>query len=448
MASSLLFSASFFGHPIPISIRTRTAPCRRRSMAIEASKEVTDVSSQNQPRMLTFLGKGGSGKTTSAVFAARHFALSGLRTCLVIHNQDATPEYLLDCKIGSSPVECSHNLSAVRLETTQMLLEPLKRLKQADSPLNMTQGTLEGVVGEELGILPGMDSIFSVLQLERFLGFSGIMAQTDQKAKYDIVVYDGICTEETIRMIGATSKARLYLKYLRSIAEKTDLGRLATPSILRLVDEAMNISSPGSHLSGRTSTDTWQALEHMLEKGSSAIAEPRRFSCFIVMDPTSPASVKSALRYWGCTIQAGAQISGAFASISSGLDAESAARLKENFLPLPLAFMPQISVGSPVDWNTVLPDASSKGPRNLLSSSKSHSSNLLSPVKFDPGNKSVTLLMPGFEKSEIRLYQYRGGSELLVEAGDQRRVISLPKEIQGKVGGAKFMDRSLVITMR
>lgn len=46
--------------------------------------------------------------------------------------------------------------------------------------------------------------------------------------------------------------------------------------------------------------------------------------------------------------------------------------------------------------------------------------------------------------------QYRGGSELLVEAGDQRRVIQLPSKIQGKVGGAKFniMDRSLVITMR
>lgn len=43
--------------------------------------------------------------------------------------------------------------------------------------------------------------------------------------------------------------------------------------------------------------------------------------------------------------------------------------------------------------------------------------------------------------------QYRGGSELLVEAGDQRRVIPLPKEIQGKVGGAKFADRSLVITL-
>ncbi|TYK09076.1 ArsA_ATPase domain-containing protein [Cucumis melo var. makuwa] len=398
-----------------------------------------DVSSQNPTRLLTFLGKGGSGKTTSAVFAAQHFALSGLRTCLVIRNQDPTPEYLLDCKIGNSPVECSHNLSAVRLETTQMLLEPLKRLKQADSRLNMTQGVLEGVVGEELAVLPGMDSIFSILQLERFVGFSGIMGQRDQKDKYDIVIYDGVCTEETIRMIGATSKIRLYLKYLRSIAEKTDLGRLATPSILRLVDEAMSISRPGSHLGGRTSTDIWETLEHVLEKGSSAFAEPRKFSCYIVMDPTSPASVQSALRYWGCTIQAGAQICGALAFTSSHFNAEASASLKEKFSPLSLAFIPQFSIGSSVDWNTVLRDASSKGPRDLLSSSKSLTSSLIPPVKFDPGNKSVTLLMPGFGK---------GGSELLVEAGDQRRVISLPKEIQGKVGGAKFMDRSLVITMR
>lgn len=52
---------------------------------------------------------------------------------------------------------------------------------------------------------------------------------------------------------------------MRSAAEKTDLGRLATPSILSLVDEAMGISRPGSHLSGRTSTDIWEALERMLE---------------------------------------------------------------------------------------------------------------------------------------------------------------------------------------
>lgn len=50
--------------------------------------------------------------------------------------------------------------------------------------------------------------------------------------------------------------------------------------------------------------------------------------------------------------------------------------------------------------------------------------------------------------SEFSNLQFRGGSELLVEAGDQRRVIPLPSQIQGKVGGAKFTDRNLIITMR
>jgi hypothetical protein len=113
---------------------------------------------------------------------SQHYALAGLSTCLVIHNQDPTADYLLNCKIGTSPVTCNKNLSAVRLETTkvcfltsyltlchlvlfflffsflslsgysmiccwllQMLLEPLNRLKQADAHLNMTQGVLEGV---------------------------------------------------------------------------------------------------------------------------------------------------------------------------------------------------------------------------------------------------------------------------------------------------------------
>lgn len=50
----------------------------------------------------------------------QHFAMAGLNTCLVIHSQDITADYLLNCKIGTSYVECSKNLSAVRLETTKV----------------------------------------------------------------------------------------------------------------------------------------------------------------------------------------------------------------------------------------------------------------------------------------------------------------------------------------
>ena len=56
------------------------------------------------------------------------------------------------------------------------------------------------------------------------------------------------------------------------------------------------------------------------------------------MDPNSPTSVNSALRYWGCTIQAGAPVSGAFGIGSPHLSAESMEEVKNNFSPLPFYF--------------------------------------------------------------------------------------------------------------
>ena len=201
-----------------------------------------------------------------------------------------------------------------------------------------------------------------------------------------------------------------------------------------------------------------------------------------MVDPNNPASVSSALRYWGCAIQAGAQVSGAFGTASPHSQVESVEIVKKNLSPLPFALCPHLPMGGSLpDWNAIISSNPSEGARDLLSAPAS-SSNIMEPVKFDSSKKSVTLLMPGFDKSEIKLYQvclylsmfllpiklckvdailrminyfstllklqYRGGSELLVEAGDQRRVINLPPEIQGKVGGAKFADRKLVITMR
>lgn len=424
----------------PLLIRSPQPP-----RAVAASSDGGSTSSPT--KLLTFLGKGGSGKTTAAILAAQHYAMAGLNTCLVIHSQDTTADYLLNCKIGTSYVTCRKNLSAVRLETTKMLLEPLKLLKQADAQLNMTQGTLGGIVGEELGILPGMDPIFLVLALERLVGFLGIAASKSQQDKFDLIIYDGISSEETLRIIGGSSKARLYLKYLRTLAEKTELGRLAAPSLLRLVDEAMKISSSRSFFNGKMSSEIWDTLDQMLERGSSAFSNPQKFGCFLVMDPNNLTSINSALRYWGCTIQAGAHVSGAFGITSRQENLESLERAKKEFSPLPSAFISSLSMNNPVDWSRIVLETINEDARHLLNSLSSQYSDMLSSVRFDIKRNSVTLFMPGFDKSEIKLYQYRGGSELLVEAGDQRRVIPLPPEIQGKVAGAKFGDRSLVISL-
>lgn len=49
------------------------------------------------------------------------------------------------------------------------------------------------------------------------------------------------------------------------MAERTDLGRLAGPSVLRLVDEAMSLSSRGTSLNGKMSAEVWDIMERALE---------------------------------------------------------------------------------------------------------------------------------------------------------------------------------------
>jgi len=58
---------------------------------------------------------------------------------------------------------------------------------------------------------------------------------------------------------------RLYVRYLRNIAEKTDFGRLAGPSLLRLADEAAGLSGGSYSFNGRLSSEIWDSLQRVLE---------------------------------------------------------------------------------------------------------------------------------------------------------------------------------------
>lgn len=225
----------------------------------------------------------------------------------------------------------------------------------------------------------------------------GIAAPKSQQDKFDVIIYDGISSEETLRIIGGSSKARLYLKYLRTLAERTELGRLTAPSLLRLVDEAVLISSSRSYFNGKMSSEIWDALDQMLERGSSAFSNPQKFGCFLVMDPNNPTSINSALRYWGCTIQAGAQVSGAFGITSQQENLESFERAKKEFSPLPSAFVSRLSMNNPIDWSILLLDTSNEDARHLLNSVSSQGGDMPSAVRFDIKRKSATLFMPGFD---------------------------------------------------
>lgn len=64
-------------------------------------------------------------------------------------------------------------------------------------------------------MLPGMDSILAIGalgQMIQFVGGSGSSTKEVER-KYDVVVYDGISSEETMRMLGASERSRFYNLY-------------------------------------------------------------------------------------------------------------------------------------------------------------------------------------------------------------------------------------------
>lgn len=123
------------------------------------------------------------------------------------------------------------------------------------------------------------------------------------------------------------------------------------------------------------------------------------------MNPDNPASVDTALRYWGCTLQAGAIVSGAFAVSSPKPGVESLERIKYLLAPMPISSLPHPSLTNLQVSDMVLVNQCSEHARELLSMRQFDVTSSMPSVKFDPGQKSVTLLMPGFQKSDVKLYQ-------------------------------------------
>ena len=168
-------------------------------------------------------------------------------------------------------------------------------------------------------------------------------------------------------------------------------------------------------------------MRSVLEQGREAVSDPARVIGVLATTPAADA-VATARYLWGSAQQIGLTIGGVMVNQGDlGPDQEGA------FAPLSHSSIPSLN-GS--NWDTLmaaLPDIEQlamAAPRATV---------------VDLATKTVKLFLPSFDKSQVNLTQY--GPEVTVEAGDQRRNLLLPPQLQGKtVAGAKFQDQYLVIS--
>ncbi|KAL5207557.1 hypothetical protein ABZP36_031992 [Zizania latifolia] len=179
-----------------------------------------------------------------------------------------------------------------------------------------------------------MDSLCSVLALQELLNFFSAQRNGSQ-SEFDVVVYDCSNSEEILGLIDATERAR----YVRDLAEKTDIGRLASPSLTRLIYDSAR--SNGKTSEGRLSSELRNETEQLLQRISVWFADPSKFACFLIMDPRR--SVSLSLYQLHCDTGVAplklVQIFVEHSVIQSSL-LKCTKELLRKFLPFPFSFLP------------------------------------------------------------------------------------------------------------
>ena len=362
--------------------------------------------------ILTFLGKGGSGRTTAAIATAKKLASLGSPVLLV--GQDPGPAFglLLGSSPSTTPQAIAANLNVVQLQATVLLERSWEELKEIESQY-LRSPTLKNVYGQELGILPGMDSTLALNALREY----------DKIGQYDVIIYDGPGSLATLRMLGIPEIMSWYARRFRQVVGDSDLGRAVSPFIQPIASAILNVSLIGESFAQEPANQATQ----ILEEGKAALADPGRVIAYLVTTG-DPVAIATAKYLWGNAQQVGLTVGGVLLNQVPATDA-----LTAEFSPLSLTVLPSHPPG---DWQPLidaLPDF-----RQTPQAPK--------PIAIDIAARQVQVFLPGFDKKQVKLTQY--GPEITIDAGDQRRNIILPPPLSGQpVKGAKFHEGYLIISL-
>jgi anion-transporting ArsA/GET3 family ATPase len=359
--------------------------------------------------LLTFLGKGGTGRTTIAIAAAKQLSRLGQRVLLI--GQDPTPAFglLLGASVASDPIEIDANLHAVQLQSTVLLERNWEEVKKLESQF-LRSPVLNNVFGQELGILPGMDSALALNAIREY----------ENSGKYDVIIYDGDGNQASLRMLGMAEVLSWYIRRFRKVVEDSDVWKSVSPFIQPITSTVLNVSWTGDNFAPE---QTKQAT-NILEQGKAALADPNRVAAYLVTTD-HPIAIATAKYLWGGAQQVGLTIGGTILN-------QATTNVTAEFDPLPVNIIPS-HLGS--DWQPLM-DALPDFKQATLAPK---------PITIDLPTREVRLFLPGFDKKQVKLTQ--SGPEVTIDAGDQRRNILLPPGLSGQsVKGAKFHNSYLTIS--
>src|SRR5438067_1284782 len=152
-------------------------------------------------RVLLFTGKGGVGKTTIAAATAVRAAAAGSRTLVMSTDPAHSLADSFEVEVGARATPVADNLWAQQIDAQERLEDNWREIQDYFVQVMNWAGT-ETIQAEELSVIPGLDEIFSLIDVKTNVA----------SGAYDVLVVDCAPTAETLRLLSLPEIMNWYIE--------------------------------------------------------------------------------------------------------------------------------------------------------------------------------------------------------------------------------------------
>jgi arsenite/tail-anchored protein-transporting ATPase len=383
------------------------------------------------PRTILYTGKGGVGKTSVAAATARRCAGRGLRTIVLSTDPAHSLSDSLEVELGGTPTQCGDNLFGQEVQAQEEMERHWDAVQEWMVDLLADRG-VDKISAEELTVPPGMDELFSLLQLKRH----------HEESEYDAIVVDCAPTGETLRLLSFPDVAGWWLEKVFPLERR--LVGAARPFAKTFLD----VPLPGDAV-----FDDVERLMQNLVAMNGILRDRSSTSVRLVMNPDRMV-IKEAMRTFTYLNLYGYLTDAVIVNrvfpdeVGNGYFAGWRAHQQEQmelvrsaFSPVPILTAPYFErevVGGEMLDRLAGEVFGDRDPGSLLYEELSRE---LSSVD---GHATLRLPIPFAEKADIELKKI--GLEVVVRVGGQKRTIILPPAMAGyRPQSARFEDGALEV---
>ncbi len=384
-----------------------------------------------RPRTILYTGKGGVGKTSVAACTARRCAAAGLRTLVISTDPAHSLSESLGTEFGAEPLQAGDGLWGQEVKAQDEMERHWSGVQDWLGELFIERG-VDRISAEELTVPPGMDELFSLLQLQ---------AQ-HHSGEWEAIIVDCAPTGETLRLLSFPDVARWWIE--KVFPKERQILAAARPLARTLLDIPMPSQAVFADI---------QRLSQNLIEMNEILRDRESCTIRLVMNPDKMVIGEAMrtftyLNLYGYVTDAVIVNRvfptdvGDYFAVWRKVQEEHLELVRSAFGPVPVLSAPYF------EQEVIGPEMLDRLAGELFSehdaSAILHKTITQELTVFDHGAR-LRMALPFARKGDISLKKI--GLELIVGVDGQRRTIMLPPALAGyNPSGAKFEEGALEVT--